>query len=309
MPWNPIVVGVDATPEAAWAAATGADMAQIAGATCHLVHATREIASALAFADVPERVEEFRAAQMAQARERVLHGLWGVVPTPLLEQVIIRTGRPAVVLKDIVGETGAELVVLGGKHHSALGRWLAGSTGVDVARTTDVPLLVTGSRRAPIRRVLAAVDVSDAAQPTIAAAERYAILLGAQLRVVSVLEPLPVVPGTPTYHPAEYYNALEEDVTNHVWPLVKLRGAERFVRYGAPAELIAQEAAAWVADLVVLGSHGKGWVDRLLIGSVTERLLNELPTSVLVVPAHARVKGDEPVAATAESTAQPPAFA
>jgi len=34
----------------------------------------------------------------------------------------------------------------------------------------------------------------------------------------------------------------------------------------------------------VVGSHGKGWVDRLLIGSTTERLLNRLPTSLLIVP-------------------------
>jgi len=36
---------------------------------------------------------------------------------------------------------------------------------------------------------------------------------------------------------------------------------------------------------VVVGSHGKGWVDRLLLGSTTERLLDQLPASLLVVPA------------------------
>ena len=40
----------------------------------------------------------------------------------------------------------------------------------------------------------------------------------------------------------------------------------------------------WGADLVVLGSHGKGWVDRMLLGSTTERLLSHLPTSMLVIP-------------------------
>jgi hypothetical protein len=33
-----------------------------------------------------------------------------------------------------------------------------------------------------------------------------------------------------------------------------------------------------------VGSHGKGWVDRALLGTVTERLLNQLPVSLLVVP-------------------------
>jgi nucleotide-binding universal stress UspA family protein len=297
MSWNPIVVGVDGSPESAWAAAVGADIAQRAGTSCQLVHATRDIVSALALAEVPERAEELVAAQTAQARERVLHSMRGVVPTALLERINIRTGRPAVVLKDSVRELGAELVVLGGKHHSTVGRWLAGSTAVDVVRTLGVPLLVTSGGRAPIRQVLAAVDASKAAQPTITAAERFAALFGAQLRVITVLEPLPDVPGAPSYHPAEYYNMLEEHVTQYVWPLVKAHGAERFVRYGMPVDLIRQEAAAWAADLVVVGSHGKRLVDRLLVGSVTERLLNQLPTSVLVVPAYAHALARDPVLA------------
>jgi hypothetical protein len=43
----------------------------------------------------------------------------------------------------------------------------------------------------------------------------------------------------------------------------------------------------WRADLLVVGSHGKGWAERMLVGSVTERLINHLPTSLLVVPTRA----------------------
>src|SRR5205807_976244 len=80
----------------------------------------------------------------------------------------------------------AELVVLGGKHHSTLGRWWGGSTSVNVARSTTVPLLVTAGEPA-IRRVLVAVDQSRAARPTFAAAERYATLFGAELHALSVI--------------------------------------------------------------------------------------------------------------------------
>ena len=294
MSWNPIVVGVDGSPESAWAAALGADIAQRGSTTCQLVHATRDAISALALAELPLGAEEFAAAQLAHAREQVLHGAQGIVPTALLERIVVRAGRPAIALKDVASEVGAELVVLGGKHHSTVGRWLAGSTAIDAVRTLGMPLLVTAGR-APIRQVLAAVDASPAAQPTIAEAERIAALFGAQLRVITVLEPLPEVPGAPTYHSAEYYNILEEHVMQDVWPMVKAEGAERFVRYGMPLDLIRQEAAAWLADLVVVGSHGKGVVDRLLLGSVTERLLNQLPTSLLIVPAYAHATAREPV--------------
>jgi nucleotide-binding universal stress UspA family protein len=56
------------------------------------------------------------------------------------------------------------------------------------------------------------------------------------------------------------------------------------VQVGQVAETIIQEARRWSADVVVLGSHGKGFVDRVLLGSATEQLLNELPASLLVVP-------------------------
>jgi nucleotide-binding universal stress UspA family protein len=61
---------------------------------------------------------------------------------------------------------------------------------------------------------------------------------------------------------------------------------DRVMRRGVAAEIIAAEAATWSADVVVVGSHGKGWVERLLVGSATERLLALLPASLLVVPVH-----------------------
>ena len=48
---------------------------------------------------------------------------------------------------------------------------------------------------------------------------------------------------------------------------------------------VRAQAAKWGADVVVLGSHGKNWVDRLLLGSTTERLIADLPSSLLVAPA------------------------
>jgi nucleotide-binding universal stress UspA family protein len=269
-------------------------MARAAGTKCQLVHAARDVPFALALAESPERAGELSGSLLEQTRETVLHGLWGVVPTELAHELIVRAGRPPVVLQRVARELGAELVVVGGKHHSVLGRWFAGSTSHDVVRRSDIPVFVTGGSRTPIRRVLATIDQSAAARPTIEAAERLAALFGAELRVISVLEPLPIVPDAPNYDLASYYAMLEEHMVRDVWPLVKTPNAEKATRYGLPVDTIVQEVADWNADVLVIGSHGKGWVDRLLIGSVTERLLNHLPTSLLVVPVHAQVEAREP---------------
>ncbi len=281
MSWQPIVVGVDASPEAAGAAAFAVRMSQRAGTTCHLVHAARDVWASVG---VEEGVDELWHALVDQARANITAVLAGVVPREVVDEMTIRLGRAPIVLKQAVTALGAELVVLGGKHHSALGRWLGGSTSLNVTRTTEVPLLVVAGSLTVIRRVLVAVDGSAASRPALEAADRYATLFDAELRALSVLEPLPVVPGATAPDATEYYRMLEELLNRDVWPLIRTPGAERLVRYGLPVETLLREATAWQADLLVVGSHGRGWAERVLVGSVTERLLNHLPTSVLVVP-------------------------
>src|SRR6266550_3747060 len=176
--------------------------------------------------------------------------------------------------------------------HSTLGRWLGGSTSVNVARSALVPLLVTVGAPA-IRRVLVAVDQSGAAPPTLAAAERYATLFGAKLRALSVIEPLPVLLDIPQPDKPDYHRLLEEKVEHDIWPLIRAPGVETVLRYGAALTAIGREVGEWQADLLVVGSHGKGSVTRMLVGSVTETLINHLPTSLLVVPAGAAAVGPE----------------
>src|SRR2546422_400153 len=189
MSWKPIVVGVDLSPEAAGAAVFAVEAAQRAATACYLVHAVHD---GLASGHTPYPY----TGPDKKARRQIVAALENRVPAAVLPTITVHRGRPAAVLKGAVAARGAELVVLGGKHHSTLGRWLGGSTGLNVARTTAVPLLVTVGEPA-IRRVLVAVDQSGAARPTLAAAERYAALFGAELRALSVIEPLPVLPEVP----------------------------------------------------------------------------------------------------------------
>lgn len=284
MSWEPIVVGVDASPESAAAVALAIRAAERAGTSCHLVHATRD---ALAVPDAPEG-NRYRQALVEQARAQLATVLRNAVPAQPLAKLVVRLGSAAGVLEDAAADLGAGLIVLGGKQHSMLGRWLGGSTSLDVVRSTDVPVLVVAGPADGFRRVLVAVDVSGAARPTLAAAERYAALFGAELRALSVLEPLPVIPEiTPPYDTTQYYTMTEQMLAQDVWPAIRTPGVEKFVRHGMAVETILREVTDWRADLLVVGSHGKGWAERMLVGSVTERLINHLPTSLLVVPTRA----------------------
>src|SRR2546425_5272675 len=280
MPWKPIVVGVDASPEAADAAVFAVAAAQRAETSCHLVHATLASGRASRRDSYPyTRLYEQASVQLGAA-------LGNRVPKKVLEGLTVHRGKPAAVLNESAAALGAELVVLGGKHHSALGRWLGGSTSVAVARTASVPVLVTVGAPA-IRRVLLALDPSAAARPAVAAAERYTALFGARLRALSVVEPPAVLPEVPQQDTTDYYRRWEETLARDVWPLIRAPGVDTLVRHGTALQTILSEVVAWSADLVVVATHGKGPVTRMLVGSVTEGLINHLPTSLLVVPAGA----------------------
>ena len=56
------------------------------------------------------------------------------------------------------------------------------------------------------------------------------------------------------------------------------------VEAGKPAAEIVRYAESKGIDLIVLGAHGHGFVDRLLIGSVAERVTRHAPCAVLMVP-------------------------
>src|SRR6267154_4735910 len=238
MPWKPIVVGVDASPEAADAAVFAVAAAQHAETSCHLVHAT------LGSRRAPRRERYPYTRLYEEASMQVGAALGSRVPMALLENLAVHRGKPAAVLNDSVAAFGAEVVVLGGKHHSTLGRWLGGSTAVSMARTTPVPVLVAVGAPA-IRRVLVAVDQSGVPGPTLAAAQRYATLFGAELRALSVIEPLPILLDMPPPDKPDYYRLLEEKVADEIWPLIRAPGVETVLRYGAALNTIGREVSEW----------------------------------------------------------------
>jgi nucleotide-binding universal stress UspA family protein len=98
------------------------------------------------------------------------------------------------------------------------------------------------------------------------------------------------LPGIGPLDRDEYFALAQETLERDVWPLVESAPVEKFVRHGDVIETLTREAFDWKADVVVVGSHGKGWAQRVLLGSVTERLINSLPTSLLVAPVRTAVE-------------------
>lgn len=284
---QPVIVGVDASPAGVLAATTGWAVAAAGDVPCRLVHAVRlpsgRAAESVADADSSEIVNGL----LAKSRTEIVATIRDHVPPEALDALDIRIGNPAWVLRRAIEEASAHLLVLGGKHHAAPIRWFGGSTAHHAVRMIDVPLLVVSAPVTRFTRVLVATDLSDAALPTLEHAREFAALFKAAVSILTVVEPMPSIPDVGVQiDMSTQLQTAEEEMRALVTRLAWSERPGIAVETGSPARTIADQAATWGADLVVVGSHGKGWVDRVLLGSTTERLLNRLPCSTLVIPVH-----------------------
>lgn len=272
-PWppimtGPVVVGVDDSPNAAAAAGFARTLARRIGAECRLIH-----------------VAETGRDPVA-AGERVREALGKVKPALGIEDLEVYSGPTAEILTQRAVACNAALIVVGGKHHSLLGRWMAGSTAVATARMSAVPVLVTRGAVGTISHVLAAADATPASFGAIRTAEQWADLWMADLRVVHAV---PIPPVIPEYGGGFEFDQLrgsgEARASEAIWPLIGRPRTERVVEVGSAAQVLSEQTRYWQADLLVVARHDRGWVERAMVGSVTERLLDALPTSLLIVPA------------------------
>lgn len=110
---------------------------------------------------------------------------------------------------------------------------------------------------------------------------------------------LSVVPlaNRPDGHPeaaAYYHQACEEaqEALDLAAADLAVAGFSAFsvVRIGHPAEAIVEVAREYAADLIVLGTHGRHGLDRLLNGSVAESVLHHAPCAVFIHPHQAAVE-------------------
>jgi nucleotide-binding universal stress UspA family protein len=171
----------------------------------------------------------------------------------------------------------------------------------------------TPTRRidSPLRRILLAIDASKEAEVARAAAADLARRSGAELHLVTAYQPVSaVVYGYPGYVvPQDLADRLVSEA--HELLSAELQQIERFGAHvassragqGPPAEVIALAAAEVDADLVVVGSRGLGALARMMVASVSERVVHTVHRPVLIVrgenawpPAHVIVGFDHSTA-------------
>ncbi len=138
------------------------------------------------------------------------------------------------------------------------------------------------------KRILIAVDDSVYGAHAANTGIAMAGAMGAEVAFVSVVDPSFVTANSDSGVPADQLLASAEREVKQVLVAYRERAktsppALEFLEKGKPAERIVAVAKAWPADMIVIGTHGRGTVGRLLLGSVAEGVLHHAHCPVVIV--------------------------
>ena len=142
-----------------------------------------------------------------------------------------------------------------------------------------------------IRRILCPTDLSDIAPRAFDHALALARFHQAEVELAYVSEPLLPGPVAPASYPPwavldpAVRGRLQSALETLASPASALGVPVRIeVHEGRVVPEILERARAWPADVVVMGTHGRGGFERWVLGSVTEKVLRKAPCPVLTVP-------------------------
>ncbi|WP_028225468.1 universal stress protein [Paraburkholderia ferrariae] len=146
-------------------------------------------------------------------------------------------------------------------------------------------------------RILVALDGSKTASLALDAAIRLALDNNAELQPLYVIDVPVMAYDVPGFDPSIVRDAYVDEsriICADAEARMKregVKGAPRSVEVelgtNDVAQCIEQAAAAWHADLIVMGTHGRRGVRRMVLGSVAEHVLRSACRPVLLVPARA----------------------
>jgi nucleotide-binding universal stress UspA family protein len=223
--------------------------------------------------------------------------------TKLLEDEI---GDVAVSIIKAAKDLNCDLILMGTQGREGLDRLMVGNVAERVVRTANRPvMLLRGMAEVvqanPIASVLVPIDDSLEGHVALKTAGQLAVQLQTGLHVLNVVPDMPIPFsdamgfGTLMYQPKPWLEALNnhgmrilEQAKRLLEPILKTEHLKvSMVQQGGEriAQVILKFAREHASSLIVLGTHGRSGIDRLVLGSVAEGVLHHADVPVLLVRA------------------------
>ena len=196
-------------------------------------------------------------------------------------------------------EWKADLILLGSRGRSTIGRILIGSTAQSVLRHAHCSVEIVRAARsgatgpAQGMNILVPTDGSECAEKAVKSVKARPWPAGSRFKVIACPE-IPVLTGAYPYLDPELLTGITKNTEAHASETTK-EYASALMKNGltaetevtepkeSPAHMILEAAEEWPADLIVMGSHGRRGFDRLILGSVSESVAMHAQCSVEVV--------------------------
>lgn len=213
---------------------------------------------------------------------------------------------------------GADLIVMTTHGRSGLGRWVYGSVADHVLRTSTCPVLLLRAATAPSadtsvpETIVAPLDGSAVAEAVLPWVTELAHLFLAKVVFLRAVEP-PWPHEGGSLQAAAALEAAEAEARAYLHSVAERLRADGIelvyeVRAGLPAAVITGYARTIRAQLIVMATHGRSGLSRLVYGSVAEQVLRDAPAPVLLVPVRSLEVGRIAARAKAEVSARDAAF-
>ena len=208
-------------------------------------------------------------------------------------------GSPAQVLADHARAKRVGLIVMTTHGHSGINRLWLGSVADRLVRRVKAPVLLLRPKDAPLqtefRHIVVALDgLNEGERVLEPAIELGSLCPDARFTLVQVVEPPVALITRMAMHPAKmrpHWRELQENCARSYLERVATRMRARglhvttqMISAHGPGEQILGLAQAIGADLLVVGTHGARGVERMLLGSVADKVIRGASQAVLVVP-------------------------
>jgi nucleotide-binding universal stress UspA family protein len=206
---------------------------------------------------------------------------------------VIATGAAHDAIIRIAATMSADLIVMGTYRRQLLRDIIVGTTIERVIRTGSWPVLMANNETHPYANVMAAVDQSAASADAVRAAVTLGLLANARVTVVHAFDAIAksklYLADVPKDHIEAY---VEEERKRSVAELqdfmtslsAPAKSWTPYVVEGEAMPVILQAVETIRPELLVVGTHGRSGVAKVLLGSVAEQVLRTIRIDILAVP-------------------------